>query len=195
MSRVPSSEAQGQVAHYRARDLLLAPSLLSLARLPLAACFVLAVRVPVAALLVLVLAGVTDVLDGWVARRYGLVTATGAALDGLTDKLFVLVVALTLIASGRLGLWSVLLLSTREIGEAPLVLWFLASPQARARRVAYPRANKAGKLATALQFMAVGWALFHEPGVAVLTILAAAAGAAAALSYYRRELTTASPGG
>jgi phosphatidylglycerophosphate synthase len=52
---------------------------------------------------VLLLAGITDVLDGWVARRWGLVTATGAALDGITDKLFALVVALALFSTGQLG--------------------------------------------------------------------------------------------
>jgi phosphatidylglycerophosphate synthase len=77
---------------YRARDLLRVPSLLSLARLPLAAAFVLLVDRPPVLVLVLVAAGVTDVLDGWYARRFDQVTATGAVVDPITDKLFVLTV-------------------------------------------------------------------------------------------------------
>ena len=101
--------------HYRARDLLLLPGLLSLSRLPLAIAFPFVVERPLVALMVLVSAGLTDVLDGWLARRYGQVTATGAALNPVTDKFFVLTVGVTLIVSGHLSFRGVLLLSTREI--------------------------------------------------------------------------------
>jgi phosphatidylglycerophosphate synthase len=148
-------------AGYALRDLLLAPALLSLLRLPLAACFALAVRIPSAALGILVLAGITDVLDGWVARRFGLVTATGAALDGITDKVFAVGVALALLAT---------------------------NPHARARRVAYPKANVVGKVATVVQFLAIGSALFRAPGTSYLVMATAVVGAFAALSYWRREL-------
>jgi cardiolipin synthase len=175
-------------AGYALRDLLLAPALLSLLRLPLAACFALAVRIPSAALGILVLAGITDVLDGWVARRFGLVTATGAALDGITDKVFAVGVALALLATGQLGLGALLLLNAREIGEAPLLLWCLVNPHARARRVAYPKANVVGKVATVVQFLAIGSALFRAPGTSYLVMATAVVGAFAALSYWRREL-------
>ena len=56
---------------YRARDLLLAPSLLSLMRLPLAVAFVVTVRQPPAAFAVLALAAATDVLDGYLAALRG----------------------------------------------------------------------------------------------------------------------------
>lgn len=181
-------------AGYRARDLLLAPSLWSLSRLPLAVVFALVVGIPSAALGVLLLAGITDVVDGWVARRRGLVTATGAALDGVTDKVFALVVALALYATDLLGVGALVLLSAREIGEAPLLFRFLLSARARARRIAYPHANVVGKLATVLQFATIGSALFHLPGVAYLTIATGAVGAFAALSYWRRELAE-SPAG
>jgi cardiolipin synthase len=161
---------------------------LSLLRLPLAVCFAVVVHSPWVALGVLLLAGVTDVLDGWVARRWGLVTATGAALDGITDKLFALVVALALFSTGQLGVGALLLLSAREMAEAPLLLWFLVSAPARARRVAYPRANVVGKVATVVQFAAIGWALFRLPGMAYLVIATAVVGSFAALAYWRREL-------
>ena len=42
--------------------------------------------------------GLTDLLDGWYARKFGQVTATGAAIDPSTDKVFVLTVVGTLVA-------------------------------------------------------------------------------------------------
>jgi phosphatidylglycerophosphate synthase len=62
------------VGHYRARDLLLPPSLVSFARIPLAAAFVGFAHQPSWALGVLLLAGITDVLDGHLARRLGQAT-------------------------------------------------------------------------------------------------------------------------
>ena len=91
------------MGRYDLRDLVRIPGLLSLSRVPLAVVFSFVVGRPVLALGVLVGAGLTDVLDGWYARRFGQVTATGAALDPITDKLFVLTVAITLVVTGQLS--------------------------------------------------------------------------------------------
>jgi CDP-diacylglycerol--glycerol-3-phosphate 3-phosphatidyltransferase/cardiolipin synthase len=174
---------------YRVSDLFLPPGLLSASRIVLAAAFPCVVHRPLAAFSVLVAAAVSDILDGWIARRYQLATATGAALDAISDKLFVLTVAITLVASGRLPVQAVLLLSIRELGEAPLVAWLVVSPRARARRAGHPAANVPGKIATTLQFVTVAFALLRTPGVALMTVATAIAGALAALSYWRRALT------
>lgn len=173
---------------YRLGDLLLAPAWFSWLRLPLAICFALFIDRPFVALSVLMAAGLSDVLDGWLARRYGLVTATGAVLDPITDKLFVLTVAVTLVASGHLSVGAVLLLSTREIGELPLVMWFAWSPAARAARAAAPSANAGGKLATVLQFGTVAWAVLGQPRLELWLATASIAGVLAALGYWRRAL-------
>ena len=68
-----------------ARDLLLVPSLVSMARLPLAALFPWVVDRPAAAVSVLLAAGLTDVLDGWLARRLHQETAIGAVADAISD--------------------------------------------------------------------------------------------------------------
>jgi cardiolipin synthase (CMP-forming) len=171
---------------YRWGDLFTLPGILSLSRIALAAVFPLLLDHPMATLAVLVVAGATDLLDGWIARRYGLVTATGAALDAVTDKLFISTIAVTLVVSGRLPLEVVLLLSTRELGEAPLVAWFVLSARARARRAEHPSANALGKIATTLQFMAVALAVARAPAFGPLVIATAVAGAVAALSYWIR---------
>jgi phosphatidylglycerophosphate synthase len=175
---------------YRLGDLLLPPALVSLLRLPLGVCFALTVDRPPLALAVLLASGLSDVLDGWLARRYGQVTATGAVLDPVTDKLFVLTVGISLVIGGRLSLGETLLLATREIGEAPLVVWFALSHRARAARVEQPMANVPGKLVTVLQFVTVGWALFRLPGLQAWVLFTALAGSLAALVYWRRALRT-----
>ena len=175
---------------YAARDLLLLPGQLSAARIPLAFCFPFFVANPLAAFLVLGAAGLTDMLDGWYARKYGQMTATGAAFDPITDKIFVLTVAITLIATHRLSLAPILLLSTREIIELPLVLWALLGRRDREQ----PRANVAGKIATCCQFAAATAALFRSPFTPMLVGVAAGAGLVSGLLYWQRELSAETKG-
>jgi cardiolipin synthase len=176
------------MGRYRGRDLVRVPGLLSLSRIPLAAAFPFVLHRPGFAFGILITAGLTDVMDGWYARRFGQVTATGSALDPTTDKLFVLTVATTLVVGGHLSVCDVLLLSTRELGELPLVLWLALSHAARRARVEHPAANVVGKTATALQFASVIGALFHASHEDFLVGAAAVAGVAAAFTYWRRAL-------
>lgn len=173
---------------YRARDILLVPSLVSLARVPLAVAFPFVHHRPLVALGVLVASGLSDVLDGWWARRFGQATAMGAVVDPITDKIFVLTVVITLVVAEKLTPLSVLLLSTREVGELPLVVWLSLSHDARKKRTDHPRANLPGKVATALQFATVAAALFRWAWTPVLVGVTAAAGAVAATAYWAREL-------
>ena len=176
------------MGRYDKRDLVRVPGLLSLSRIPLAVAFPFAVARPGLAFGILIGAALTDVLDGWYARRFRQVTATGSALDPVTDKLFVMTVAITLIITGHFSVTAVILLSTREIGELPLVLWLALSPEARRARVEHPVSNVVGKMATALQFVAVSAALFHAPHQAVWVGATAVVGMAAAFTYWRRAL-------
>ncbi len=174
-------------ARYRARDLVRVPSLLSLARLPLAIAFPFATTAA-AGFAILVASGVTDVLDGWYARRYRQVTAMGAVLDPITDKLFVATVVVTFLVRAKLSWLALLLLGTRELGELPLVLWLALSHRARRARVEQPAANVPGKLATALQFGTVSAALFDAPYVWAWVAATAVMGTVAAVTYWRKFL-------
>jgi CDP-diacylglycerol--glycerol-3-phosphate 3-phosphatidyltransferase/cardiolipin synthase len=176
---------------YRARDLVRVPGLLSLSRVPLAAAFPFVLGYPYAALAVLAAAGLSDVLDGWYARRFGQVTPTGTALDPVTDKLFVTTVAVSLVMGGYLSVLDVVLLSAREIGELPLVAWLAVNRTARSRRAGQPSANLPGKLATALQFGTATAALFRMPHLAWVIDGTAAVGVLAAVSYWVREVRAA----
>jgi cardiolipin synthase len=183
-----SGRTESDAWHFRARDLVLSPGLVSLSRLVFAAVFPFVVGSPLAALALLLVSGLSDVLDGWIARRYGLATATGAALDAVTDKIFIITVAVTLVATGRLSVPAVLLLSTRELGEAPLVVWLVVSYRARARQAEHPKANVPGKLATTLQFVSVALAIARHSALGWFTAATAVAGAFAAVTYWKRGL-------
>ncbi len=66
------------------------------------------------------LAFVTDVLDGFFARRYGAVTSLGKFLDPLADKILVTVTMIALIPLARIPVWMVLLIVAREIAVTGL---------------------------------------------------------------------------
>ncbi|MFZ9567487.1 MAG: CDP-alcohol phosphatidyltransferase family protein [Vulcanococcus sp.] len=63
----------------------------------------------------LLLGGLSDAADGWLARRAGGGSVWGARLDPLTDKILILAPLLWLGAAGSLPLWSIWLLLAREL--------------------------------------------------------------------------------
>jgi CDP-diacylglycerol--glycerol-3-phosphate 3-phosphatidyltransferase/cardiolipin synthase len=170
------------------QELLLPPNVLSALRVPLALAFPFAARSKVAALVVLALAGLTDVLDGWLARANKQCTATGAVLDPIADKAFAMSVVVTLIVRRQIPEWGIPALLARELLEAPLLVWGLIARPQELREVTDVRANVPGKLATVAQFAAVMAAL-EAPVLLPATLGAAAvAGLVAGLLYWRREL-------
>lgn len=101
-------------------ELLNVPNLLTLARIaviPLACWLVLqpSVGAHIAAAAVVVVAAITDWLDGWLARRQGLVTLTGKFLDPLADKLLVMSLFVTALSLGWLPVWFVVIALAREL--------------------------------------------------------------------------------
>ena len=172
----------------RFADLFLLPNLLSALRLPLAVVFPFVVANPRAALAVLVIAALTDVFDGWLARRTGQVTAVGAVVDPIADKVFATTVVITLLLRQEMPTWALPALLAREILEAPLVAWVLVSQSFRGARKADARANIPGKLATVVQFVAVLSAIAAPELLEAALVAAAVAGVLAGVSYWHREL-------
>jgi cardiolipin synthase len=129
----------------RIRDV---PMLLSLSRVLFAAGFVAADGAMARAGLIGV-AGLTDLLDGWLARRWNVVTRLGALLDPVGDHVFVLVATATLVASGALTVLAALVLLARDIATAVGFLIALAIPRLRHEEF---KARWPGKLVTAFQF-------------------------------------------
>lgn len=168
-------------------ELLLPPNVLSFLRLPLAIAFPFVAGSKSGALTVLSLAALTDMLDGFLARRNGQVTATGAVLDPIADKIFALSVVGTLLARKKLPVWAAPAILAREILEAPLLLVMLASRRERPREVTEVRANVPGKVATAAQFAAVMAAIGAPVLLWPALSVAAVAGTWAGVAYWRRE--------
>lgn len=67
------------------------------------------------ALIVFVLASVTDLIDGYVARHYNQVTDFGKFMDPLADKVLVISAMLWLVEAGRMPAWVVALVVAREL--------------------------------------------------------------------------------
>src|SRR5690606_20461988 len=116
---------------------------------------------------VFVLAGVTDLFDGFVARRSGQQTTLGAWLDPAADKLLLLTmfVVLTLPLdhlTHRIPLWLTLLVIGRDVG---VVVTVAVVNLAVGRRTFHP--SPLGKLATAT-YIATGAVtlLYNALGVA-----------------------------
>ncbi len=59
--------------------------------------------------------GLSDILDGWVARHWQVQSWQGGLLDAIADKLFVLCVLSSLVAAGKFSSWWLLVLLARDM--------------------------------------------------------------------------------
>ena len=64
--------------------------------------------------LVFALASITDVVDGYLARRWNIVTVVGKFMDPLADKLIVMAALVMMVRLGRVAAWVVIVLLARE---------------------------------------------------------------------------------
>ncbi len=102
------------------------------------------------ALLIFLLAGFTDWLDGYLARKYDVVTVVGIVLDPLADKLMLLTALICLTYYGSMPIWILVIVL---INETILILAGI-SMYFRKKKSVIP-ANKFGKMATVLFTIAV----------------------------------------
>lgn len=100
-------------------------------------------------------AAFTDFLDGWIARKWNLVSEIGVFLDGTADKLLVLGALLGLLVIDRVSIWAVFLILGREF-----VVVTLRGLTAMDGAVMPP--SVAGKLKANLQFLAITLALLRS---------------------------------
>ncbi|MBT8489545.1 MAG: CDP-diacylglycerol--glycerol-3-phosphate 3-phosphatidyltransferase [Deltaproteobacteria bacterium] len=105
--------------------------------------------------IVFIIAAVTDLLDGYIARKYDIVTKIGKYLDPLADKLIVNTAMIMMIPIGRIPAWIVAVIIMRDFAVDGLR--GIASDDF----VIY--ASKLGKQKTLCQIFAVSALLIHYP--------------------------------
>ncbi|HEY4059323.1 MAG TPA: CDP-alcohol phosphatidyltransferase family protein [Kofleriaceae bacterium] len=161
---------------------------LTLARLPLALALTQTFGDRAWSALIVVLAAATDAADGTVARAMKKRGSTGPDiggwLDPVVDKIFVVIVLITIYVHTH-DIALLALIAAREILMVPLMLVYVL----RGRPVKTLHARPIGKVATIVQFFACAVAVVDIRYAWPLAIAAAVLGAAAIADYIIQELT------
>lgn len=159
------------------------PNVLSLSRVVLAVLFIPAGHG--ARIVLICIAGATDFLDGWLARRTNTATRWGALVDPVADRLFVLVAIVVYVLNGELSWVEAVLLLLRDIATA------LAFPVARvvpSLRAVEFKARLPGKIATVLQLATLVALVLGVKPLSPFIALVALASAFAIVDYSRAVL-------
>jgi len=165
------------------RWITLVPNSLSALRLMLAAAFPFVPMTWCAA--VIVVAGLSDFVDGWFARRFHATSWIGGLLDAVSDKAFTLAVLVTFTLGAHLAWWQFVLLIVRDIVVALIALYAAATRQWSAFKRMPSR--WAGKVTTALMFVLMVVIAMETPGLPlVLFALTALCSVAAGVDYFGR---------
>ena len=108
-----------------------------------------------AAFYTFVLAGISDAVDGYLAKRFGWTTELGAYLDPLADKLLLVSIFVAMGVMGEMPSWLVIGVVARDIMiiAAVMVSWLMDNP-VRIRPLAVSKANTAAQLVLASTVLA-----------------------------------------
>ncbi len=172
------------------------PNILTILRFVLIPVFAyfLSTRNFITAMLLFLAGGLTDVLDGYIARKYDLITSWGKIADPLADKLMqITAVSILSLGLGIIPIEFVLVILAKEIlmGVGALVLYkqnhYVVS------------ANWYGKMTTVIFYLAIIMLMFDEPfgrwnilGLAVnqlVLVIAVTAALFAFFMYFRAYLS------
>ncbi len=122
------------------------------------------------AFIIFILASLTDLLDGKIARKYNLVTNFGKIMDPLADKVLVYSAFCLFVADGLVPAWMLIVILAREF----LVAGMRTVAASKGIVIA---ADMGGKIKTVLQMIAVPLLLFQKawtgnPDLEIIIILA-----------------------
>jgi len=150
------------------------PNIISIFRICLVPVFVAAYifdenPVKYSAIIVYAVAGLSDFLDGFLARKFDAQSKLGKLLDPLADKLMTFTAIICITVSKPILLWAVIVFFLKEIcmGIGGLVIH-------RVAHVELPPSNIIGKISTAVFFLACGvLLLFNNITDEIATIIIA----------------------
>ena len=119
--------------------------------------------------IIFIAASVTDVLDGYIARKYNMTTWVGQLLDPLADKLMQLTVVISLMIAKILPIWFVAILAVKEC-------LMIAGGIFLYSKKTYVKSNILGKMNTVILFLAMVIILFaHTNDLTKLIVLSISA--------------------
>jgi len=151
------------------------PNSISLSRLVLALGFVL-IPGTWERVAIIAVAGFTDFIDGWIARHEKAESETGALIDPIADRVFVVVAISVYLVEGRFTAAQYFIFLARDIATA---VGFLVAKIIPWLRPAVFRARMLGKIVTVLQLIALVAVLltpqYTTPLVIAIGVLSAAA--------------------
>jgi len=132
----------------------------------------------IAGMAIFAFAGLTDLLDGYIARKYNMVTTWGKLMDPLADKLMLMTVLISLTIKQLIPPFIVIVVIIKEmliiVGAAFLY---------KSRKVVV-QANYFGKAASAAFFLAVIAVIFDLPYAAIILLAALLATLVALVQYF-----------
>ena len=171
-----------------------AANLTSLSRIPMGLAVWLAPTSRPLLLVLMALAAVSDMLDGWLARRSPRRVSEpghiGHWLDPVCDKMFVIALLTALAVALEVPLWQLLLIGTRELLQLPLLAahYLIGRHLGLQLRLDF-RAGLPGKIATVAQFSAMTAIVVDVAAAWAWCAAASALGAISAAYYVRRAFS------
>jgi CDP-diacylglycerol--glycerol-3-phosphate 3-phosphatidyltransferase len=155
------------------------PNIVSLTRVALVPVFI-ASSTPGARVAVVGVAALTDMLDGWLARRHRVASRFGALLDPIADRLFGLAAVATLLFEGALTLGQTCVLLSRDIATT---IGFVVARSVTWLRPVELKARHPGKLVTVLQVLTLLALLLWPAAVPALLTAVGVVSAVAVVDY------------
>jgi len=107
---------------------------------------------------IFVFAGITDMLDGYIARKYNFITKWGQAMDPLADKIMQLTVLICLSIKSLIPVWVIVIVGIKEV----LMIAGGIFLYTKGDKIVIPAQNY-GKIATILFYIAVLFISFSVP--------------------------------
>ena len=140
-------------------------------------------------LIIFLLAAITDFIDGYVARKYNMITDFGKFMDPLADKLLVTAAFLVLLENGLISGWVVFIILAREF----IVTGFRTIAASKGVVIA---AGWLGKIKTVVQFIMIStllllnypFEIFNWPVDRIFIALAVVLTVASGIEYIYKNL-------